>query len=675
MESKSRILKQTIMKKIRTIYKALLILIIISSCKDEANLDFLNDVALPSNIGANYIVTQDNSGLVTITPFGEGATSFDIDFGDGSEPMNFPNGENTQHIYAEGNYTVGIVASNLVGDTAEITQELVMSFQAPQNLEVSIENDVAVSRKVNITATAEFASTFEFHSGEDGIEQPVVTGNIGDEISYNYETPGIYSVKVVALGGAIETTEYTEDFEVTEILAPIVKAPTPPGRNPVDVISMYSEQYIQTTVDSYTTSWSVVALQEEVAIEGNQTMVYRDLAYAGIITEVAPINAAAMEMVHFDVWSSNVNTFKIKFVDFNGTGYNGNIDNIEFEVLNTIDQEGEWISFDLPLSDFTDVPFSDINQTVISADPVGTIFIDNLYFYRAASAPSFDDGLLTNGDLENGSDSWILGVDDSSPASVVTTNGNTYLSGYVEAAGNVYDVNVSQKVALAEGSSYTLTFDAWSDRNRTIVAGIGLSGPPWTNTGAPLDITPTRTTFSFTYSSIGFGASDARVLFDIGGEIGLVNIDNVSLIVGSNNILTNGDFENGSDPWIVGVNDDDPAPVVTNNGNTYYSVNVESAGNVYDVNVSQKVEIIEGNTYTLTFDAWSDTNRSIVAGIGLSGPPWTNTGAPLDITTTRTTYTFTYTDVGFEATDARVLFDIGGEVGLVNIDDVSLSIN
>ena len=36
----------------------------------------------------------------------------------------------------------------------------------------------------HITATAEFASTFEFHSGEDGIEQPVVTGNIGDEISF-----------------------------------------------------------------------------------------------------------------------------------------------------------------------------------------------------------------------------------------------------------------------------------------------------------------------------------------------------------------------------------------------------------------------------------------------------------------------------------------------------------
>ena len=663
------------MKKIRTFYKALLILIVISSCKDETNLEFLNDVALPSNIGVNFIVTQDNTGLVTITPFAEGATSFDIDFGDGSESENFENGESTQHVYPEGNYMVGVVATNLIGESAEITQELVISFQAPRNLEVSIENDVAVSRKVNITATAEFAATFEFYSGEDGIVQPVATGNIGDEISYDYAAPGIYAVKVVAKGGAIETTEYAEDFEVTEILAPITRAPSPPGRSPEDVISMYSDQYQQTTVDSYTTSWSVVALQEEVAIEGNQTLVYRDLAYAGIITEAAPINAAAMEMVHFDVWSTNVNAFKIKFVDFNGTGYNGGTDNIEFEVSNTIDQEGEWVSFDLPLSDFTDVPFSDINQTVISADPVGTVFIDNLYFYKAASGPSFDDGLLTNGDFENGSDSWIVGVDDSAPATVVTTNGNTYYSVNVEAAGNVYDVNVSQKVALNEGTSYTLTFDAWSDTNRSIVAGIGLSGPPWTNTGAPLDITPTRTTFSFTYSSIGFGASDARVLFDIGGEVGLVNIDNVSLIVGSGNLLSNGDFENGSDPWIVGVDDSTPAPVVTNNGNTYYSVNVETAGNVYDVNMSQKVELIEGNSYTLTFDAWSDTSRTIVAGIGLSGPPWTNTGAPLSITTTRTTYTFTYTAIGFGATDARVLFDIGGEVGLVNIDDVTLSLN
>jgi hypothetical protein len=257
----------------------------------------------------------------------------------------------------------------------------------------------------------------------------------------------------------------------------------------------------------------------------------------------------------------------------------------------------------------------------------------------------------------------------------VTVAGNTYYSVNVTSAGNVYDVNVSQKVEIIQGNSYTLTFDAWSDVNRSIVAGVGLSANPWSNTGAPLNITTTRTTYSFTYLEVGFGAPDARVLFDIGGAVGLVNIDNVSLVLGAGNLLTNGNFEAGSAPWIVGVNDAAPAPVVTVADNTYYSENVTSAGNVYDVNVSQKVEIIQGKTYFLTFDAWSDTNRSIDAGIGLSADPWSNDKETIQITPTRTTFTLTLDSSGFGASDARVLFDIGGEVGEVNIDDVSLSMN
>ncbi len=147
------------------------------------------------------------------------------------------------------------------------------------------------------------------------------------------------------------------------------------------------------------------------------------------------------------------------------------------------------------------------------------------------------------------------------------------------------------------------------------------------------------------------------------------------LISGGGNLLTNGNFEAGSAPWIVGVNDAAPAPVVTVADNTYYSENVASAGNVYDVNVSQKVEIIQGKTYFLTFDAWSDTNRSIDAGIGLSADPWSNDKETIQITPTRTTFTLTLDSAGFGALDARVLFDIGGEVGEVNIDDVSLSMN
>ena len=138
-------------------------------------------------------------------------------------------------------------------------------------------------------------------------------------------------------------------------------------------------------------------------------------------------------------------------------------------------------------------------------------------------------------------------------------------------------------------------------------------------------------------------------------------------------LLTNGDFENGSDSWLVGVDDNTSAPVVTVGGNTYYSVDVAAAGNAYDVNLSQKVEIIEGSSYTLTFDAWSNVDRTILAGIGLSKDPWSNTAESVSITATRTTYTLTHTAT-FGATDARVLFDLGAEIGTVNIDDVSLII-
>ena len=482
------------MKKIRTIYKALIILIIISSCKDETNLDFLNDIALPSNVAANYIVTQDNSGLVTITPIAEGATSFDIDFGDGSEPANLPNGDSIQHLYAEGIYTVGIIAYNLIGDTAEVTQELVMSFQAPQNLEVSIENDVAISRKVNIIATADFATTFQFYSGEDGIEQPVATGNIGDEISYNYEVPGTYSVKVVAIGGAIETTEYTEEFEVTEILAPITKAPSPPGRDANDVISMYSEQYLQTTVDSYTTSWSVVTVQEEVAIEANQTLVYRELAYAGIITESSPINAAAMEFVHIDVWSSDINDFKLKFVDFNGTGYNGGIDNIEYEVTKTLDTQGAWISYNIPLSEFIDVPFTDINQIVVSADPVGTVFIDNFYFYRAPTATP--GGGVTPITFET---EYTLDQFDGGGTQVIAnpdTNGNTSANvlELVKGSGQPW---AGSKITIPEpfsfASSTTVTMKVWSPRVGLNLLAKFENEVPWPDVTGTAEITATTT--------------------------------------------------------------------------------------------------------------------------------------------------------------------------------------
>lgn len=139
-------------------------------------------------------------------------------------------------------------------------------------------------------------------------------------------------------------------------------------------------------------------------------------------------------------------------------------------------------------------------------------------------------------------------------------------------------------------------------------------------------------------------------------------------------LIVNGDFENGAAPWIQGVDDNNPAPVVTVSGNTYYQVNVTNPNpsQPFLVNMSQKLEIINGTTYVLTFDAWSDVNRTLIAGIGLSSGTFANDVDTVNLTTTPQTFQLTLTATGFGAPDARVLFDSNGAAGLVNIDNVTL---
>lgn len=655
------------MKKLKTIYKALILFLIISACTDERSLDFLDSITAPANISAAYNITQDNTGLVTISPLGEGAIYFDVYFGDGTtEPVYVESGKNTQHTYAEGVYTIKIVGYNAKGDKTEATQELVVSFKAPENLVVSLENDIAVSKKVNVNATADFATIYEFYSGEAGVTQPVATANIGDAISYQYATAGTYNVKVIAKGGAIETTEYVVDFEVTAILAPLSAAPAPPTRDAKDVISIFSDKYTNITGVDYNPNWGQQTVYTAFQLNGNAMLQYSNLNYQGIDFAGNVQDASSMETLHIDVWTADATSIDIFPISSSSA---------EFFVKKELVKD-QWNRLEIPLTEFTSqgLVISDLKQFKFVG--AGSVFIDNLYFYKtSANAPAFDDGLLTNGDFEDGSTSWIVGVDNNSPVSVVTTAGNTYYSANVTAAGNPYDVNMSQKVEILQGKTYTLTFDAWSDRSRTIVSGIGLSKDPWSNDTETVNINTTRTTYTLTLSSSDFGAADARVIFDIGAAIGAVNIDNVSLIIGTGNIVANSNFEDGSTSWIVGVDDNSPAPVVTVAGNTYYSVNVTAAGNAFDVNLSQKLAIVQGNSYTLTFEAWSDVNRSIIAGIGLSKDPWSNDAETVNITTTKTVYTLNLSAADFGATDARVLFDIGAAVGRVNIDNVSLSSN
>jgi len=652
------------MKNINKFYKYFFALFILMACNEELrDLSFTDSIAPPSNVSAAYDLTQDNTGNVTITPTADGALSFEVYFGDSTtEPVKLGLGENVTHTYAEGSYNVKIVAINLKGDKVEATQPLVVSFKAPENLTVTIENDAAISKQVNVTATADFAATYEFHSGETGVTQPVATANIGDQLSYQYSTPGTYSVKIVAKGAAIATTEYTMDFEVTEILAPIASATPPPTRSATDVISIFSDTYTNVAGTDLYPNWGQSTQYTAFDLNGDAIIQYSNLNYQGIQIG-ATQDLSSMEFLHMDIWTADAADIETYLISI-GSG--------EKFIKSTLTKD-DWTSIEIPLSDFTSqgLTINDIHQFKFVG--AGTVFIDNIYFYKSSSASTFDDGILSNGDFSSGSDSWIVGVDDNAPAPVVNASGNSYYSVSIPNAGNPWEVNVSQKVEIIDGNTYTLTFDAWSNVNRSMIAGIGLSADPWSSETETINITPTKTTYTVTKTVAGWGAPDARVLFDLGADAGDVNIDNVSLFIGNGNMVVNGNFENGAAPWIIGVDDNASAPVVNTNGNNHYYVNVAAAGNPWEVNLSQKLEIIDGETYTLTFDAWSDVNRSIISGIGLSADPWSSETETINITPSRTTYSITKTVTGWGATDARVIFDLGAAAGEVFIDNVSLS--
>ena len=371
------------MKNIYKLFCSIFVLLLFIGCEENFSdsTDFAN-VAPPTNVSASFEVTQDNTGLVTITPSGEGAISFSIDYGDGSQVSpSIKSGGNIQHTYKEGSYTVKVTATGLNGLTAVGEVPLTVSFKAPENLAFTIENDAAVSKQVNVTATADYATMFEFHPGIAGVDP--ATANIGETLSYQYAEAGTYTVRVVAKGAAIETTELTQEFEVTAILAPTVSAPEQPDRPSATVVSVYSNKYQDITGVNFYPNWGQTTQFTEYDLNGDKMLQYSTVNYQGIEFG-GNYDLSSFEYMHVDVWTASPEFENLEISLISPS-------NGEKPVLGKLDQD-KWTSLDIPLSEWTNqgLTIADIFQLKLAINPwnpsgAGTIFLDNIYFWKANS--------------------------------------------------------------------------------------------------------------------------------------------------------------------------------------------------------------------------------------------------------------------------------------------------
>lgn len=195
--------------KLTHILSFLLALLLVAACEDDITMPDLASAEPPSELSLDFSITPDNTGTVTVLPGGRGVTSFTVDFGDGAVPSStLAPGETVNHVYDEGVYTVTLEAMNINGATTSYTEELTVSFRAPENLNVTVTLTPGNALSVDVTATADLETNFLAYFGEDPDADPV-SFQEGETVSYEYAGVGSYDIRVVALSGGAASVEDT----------------------------------------------------------------------------------------------------------------------------------------------------------------------------------------------------------------------------------------------------------------------------------------------------------------------------------------------------------------------------------------------------------------------------------------------------------------------------------
>lgn len=353
------------MKKFKSILGFFILLAVTVSCSLEDGIDedtsFLETVET-GDLGATFAITNDNSGLVTIIPTGEGVTRYVVDFGDGS-PLSdeVRPGESVQHAYAEGEYDVIIIGKNLAGESFQGSQPLTVSFRTPENLEVNIQKDADDNYTIHVSASADYAALFHVYFGETEGEDPTPLMP-GESVSHTYATIGTYDVRVVALSGGEASIETTEEVTITDPLF----LPVDFESNKLDYswagFGGASAQVVDNPdMTGINTSTRVVELTEEAGAQ----------VWAGASLKLdAPLDFSQGTAIRMNVWSPEAGVpVMVKIEDTSSEpDANGN-PSVFVEVTEYTTTSGEWeeMTFDLTSAASFD-PSVDYDQVIVFYD-------------------------------------------------------------------------------------------------------------------------------------------------------------------------------------------------------------------------------------------------------------------------------------------------------------------
>lgn len=386
------------MNLLKNISLFIIVLLIAVSCKkDTDNLDYLNGVTAPSNVNVHFDITQDNTGLVTIIPGAEGVTEYLVTFGDVDDetPLQYGLTEKITHIYEEGVYSVGITASGLTGLSTKIVQDLTVTFLPPENLDVTVSQDVANPSIVSVVATVDLATVLEIYFGDVQDEVPVLAAP-EEVVTHTYAEPSDYVIKVIAKNGGSATLEYSKTVTVPE------------GSDPVNLPIDFESFTVNYGFENFGNATSTVIDNPDASGINTSARVAQFVKPAGaetwagsLLTLENPIDFSVNKLFKMKVWSPKSGaTVKLKVENLE----TGDIAH-EVDAITTTNNQWEELSFD-----FSAIDINNDYQKLVFFFDFGNVGDDATYYFDDVKQGGTSPGTGIAGTWKVAPEAGSLGV-------------------------------------------------------------------------------------------------------------------------------------------------------------------------------------------------------------------------------------------------------------------------
>ncbi len=222
-------------------------------------------------------------------------------------------------------------------------------------------------------------SYFTFSSSNEA----VATVNALGEVNIT----GTGSAEITAILGGVKANGSLS----INSLGQFVAAPTP-SQDPANVISVFSDAYNNIPVDFYNgffAPFQTTLGAADLKINGDNVIRYTDLNFVATEFKNPTINVSEMTHLHVDIQVQEGidpgDFIAIELGDFGPDGAFGGDNDTSSRLTfgSETFRSNEWVSLDIPLTDFVGVNRGNMAQIFFISDAtISTILVDNMYFYK-----------------------------------------------------------------------------------------------------------------------------------------------------------------------------------------------------------------------------------------------------------------------------------------------------